>query len=170
MSAFDDAFTYVVGEEGGLSMNPKDRGNWTSGIVGQGSLKGTKYGISAMAYPNEDIANLTLDRAKVLYKQDYWDKVSGDDLPPGIGLGVFDAAVNQGIGEAAILLQKAAGVTADGVIGRGTIAAANAADPKRLAHDFTTLRIVRYTNTNGWLDNGRGWVGRSIDTLMRMIA
>src|SRR5271168_855735 len=122
---FDEAFTIVVGEEGSLSLDRSDRGNWTSGVVGVGQCNGTKFGISAMAYPNEDIANLTLDRAKFLFKRDYWDRVSGDDIPAVVALGLFDAAVNEGVGGSIKLGQAALGVTVDGVLGPGTKAALN---------------------------------------------
>ena len=35
------------GHEGGLSLDPNDRGNWTGGKKGSGELRGTKYGIAA---------------------------------------------------------------------------------------------------------------------------
>ena len=40
------AFDLLIGHEGGYTDNPKDPGNWTSGKVNQGQLKGTKYGIA----------------------------------------------------------------------------------------------------------------------------
>ena len=39
---FDLSFDRVVGHEGGLSLDRNDRGNWTSGKIGVGSLNGTK--------------------------------------------------------------------------------------------------------------------------------
>jgi hypothetical protein len=42
---------------------------WTTGIIGKGICKGTKYFISAMTYPDLDIKNL-LDQAKAIYKRD----------------------------------------------------------------------------------------------------
>jgi len=37
---FDTAFNYLIGNEGALSTDRKDRGNWTSGKVGVGEFKG----------------------------------------------------------------------------------------------------------------------------------
>ena len=51
---FDDAFDRLIGHEGG----------YTSGIGDPGGE--TKYGISKRAYPNEDIRNLSLARARQL--------------------------------------------------------------------------------------------------------
>jgi len=166
--AFDDAFEYVVGHEGKLSMDPHDRGNWTTGQVGFGELRGTMFGISAMAYPNEDIQHLTLDRAKFLMKRDYWDIVHGDDLPPGIALGLFDSAINQGVAFAVRALQGALRVTQDGNLGPVTIAAVAAANPHWLARGFAISRVIRYSASRLWDEDGAGWVGRTLDTYDRM--
>ncbi|MFH4425265.1 glycosyl hydrolase 108 family protein [Vibrio alginolyticus] len=69
---FDKLFDRIMGHEGGLSLNPKDRGNWTSGIVGVGELKGSKYGVSAMSYPDLDIANLTRTECKEIVYRDFY--------------------------------------------------------------------------------------------------
>src|SRR5215468_2796972 len=81
MASFDLAVAKTLIREGGARFtdNPDDRGG------------ATKYGISQRAYPNEDIANLTEDQAKAIYKQDYWDRVSGDKLKSqAVAENVFD--------------------------------------------------------------------------------
>ena len=45
---FDKVFNRVIGHEGGFQNMHHDRGNWTGGKVGEGELKGTKFGLSAM--------------------------------------------------------------------------------------------------------------------------
>jgi hypothetical protein len=50
-------------------MDGKDPGNWTGGKVGKGQLKGTKYDVSAAAFPKENIAGLTKDKAIAIYKR-----------------------------------------------------------------------------------------------------
>ncbi len=167
---FDDAYAFTVGEEGGLSLAPGDPGNWTGGRTGAGTLKGTKYGVSAKAYPNEDIANLTLDRAKLLFKRDYWDKVSGDDLPAVVAFGLFDTAVNEGVVGSLVLAQKALGLGADGVLGPHTLAALKAVDPKRFARQFSLMRIIAYSGMVLWPTEKDGWVGRVLDVHARMLA
>ena len=117
MTAFDKAFERVIGHEGLFQNDPKDRGNWTTGIVGQGQNKGTKYGISAMSYPNEDIKNLTLARAKELYKRDFWDRNNEGSFHSSVQYQMLDAAINHGRGNAARMLQRAVKVADDGFIG-----------------------------------------------------
>ena len=168
--SWDDAFAYVVGEEGVLSMDPRDRGNWTSGIVGQGALKGTKYGISAMSFPNEDIANLTLERAKQLAKPGWWDVLRGDEWPDQLAVGLFDSSYNQGPGVAIKLMQKALGLNPDGVVGGVTLATARTADVAHVAKAFTVARIVRYSQATQWLDDCHGWTDRAITTYTRMLS
>jgi lysozyme family protein len=166
---FDQAFSIVVGEEGGLSLDPSDRGNWTGGAVNAGQLKGTKYGVSAMVYPDEDIANLTLDRAQFLFKRDYWDKISGDYIPALAALGLFDAAINEGVSGSVHLGQKALGLTSDGVVGPQTIARLNAVDTRIFARSFAIARINAYASQSGWAENHNGWVGRVLDLYRQMV-
>lgn len=159
MTTFDQAFALVVGIEGGYSTDPRDPGNWTGGKRGTGVLKGTKYGISAAAYPNVNIANLTLDGAKALYQPDYWQVCACDQLPWPLALFVFDCAVNQGQQRAKITLQQALDVTVDGSIGPVTLAAARAADAEHVAL-FMAGRALSYTHDAGFVIAGRGWFKR----------
>lgn len=162
---YDEAFKTTVGHEGGLTLHHQDRGNWTSGKVGVGELKGTKYGISAMAYPAEDIKNLTLDRAKQLYKRDYWDKAKCDQLPNGIRFHVFDVSVNSGVSRGVKTLQQALGVNADGIVGNQTINAAKSANPDALLNKFYSFRIVFYTSLSSFSTFGKGWMNRVAENL-----
>ena len=100
MAAFEQAFAHIIGNEGGFTDNHLDPGNWTGAKPGQGDCRGTKYGISARAYPDLDIAGLHLDEARAIYRRDYWDRLDADALPPPLALLAFDAAVNNGVGRA----------------------------------------------------------------------
>jgi hypothetical protein len=122
MSLFDAAFPIVVGIEAGYVNDPQDPGGET------------KYGISKRAYPNEDIPNLTIERARELYRRDYWDKAGCDAYSWGIALITFDCAVNQGVSIATSL--------------KGDTAT-------RLAQ-----RAVRYTKSVNFPRFGSGWMTR----------
>lgn len=164
---FDEAFAALIGNEGGLSMNSKDRGNWTGGKQGVGILKGSKYGISAMSYPDEDIANLTLERAKAIYARDFWTQAGCDIVPDGIKFDLFDMAVNSGPRAARMCLQAAAGVITDGLLGEKSIAAIAAMDPQRLLARFNGARLKSMTDMAAWPDQGRGWARRIATNLLR---
>jgi lysozyme family protein len=163
------AFPWILGYEGGYNDDPQDRGNWTGGQVGVGILAGTKYGISAAAYPTLDIKNLTIADALPIAKAHYWDRISGDDLPAPIALCLFDFAYNAGDHEAIVVLQRALGVTQDGVLGPHTKSACSANDPLTVARAFTTARLLAYTSMKEYPVYGVGWEARANATLAKAL-
>lgn len=160
MTAFEKAFAIVVGEEGGFGADPRDPGNWTGGRCGAGTCRGTKFGISAASYPTVDIAGLSLDAARLIYRRDYWDAVRGDELPPGLALLVFDSAVNNGVGQSVRWLQAAAGVTADGALGARTLEAVAKSSETALQAEFQAVRLLFMSGLPTWRTFGRGWARR----------
>lgn len=158
----------VVGIEAGLSMDPKDPGNFTL----DGRLKGTKYGISARAFPNEDIANLTIERAKFLAKPKYWDTVRGDELVPALAWLMFDSSYNEGDNEAVKHLQKALGVEDDGDFGPQTMAAVLVAEHgiKALLVEYTTQRCLSYTRDRDFNLFSHSWIHRTALMLANAVA
>jgi len=162
MSAFERAFGVVVGEEGGFTADPADPGNWTGGVCGRGECRGTRYGVSAAAYPALPIASLTLEAARAIYRRDYWDRIGGDRLPPPLALLVFDAAVNNGVGRAVRWLQTACGVAPDGVLGPATAAAvaAQAGRGAALMAEYQAQRLTFMAGLPTWRTFGLGWARR----------
>jgi lysozyme family protein len=163
---FNEAFDIVIGHEGGYTANHADPGNWTGGKVGAGTLKGTKYGVSGASYPNEDIPNLTLDRARALYRADYWDKVRGDEVPFPVAFVLFDGAINSGPAKSIMWMQLAAGVADDGKFGPLTLAAILKADPDWLASVALGYRLKFMTGLSTWATFGKGWARRIAATLI----
>ncbi len=100
---------YVIKNEGGYVNIKEDRGGET------------KYGITSKWYPNEDIKNLTRERANAIYYRDYWNYGKINTLPDDIVDIVFDNAVNQGQQTAIEHLQRALNINDDGIIGRETL-------------------------------------------------
>lgn len=121
--SFDQAFRFAMKWEGGATItnDPDDPGGLT------------KYGISKKAHPDLDIENLTEEDAKKVYMRDYWLNGICDFLPHPVNIVHFDACVNTGITRAARLLQKAADVEDDGIIGPKTREAIKLKDPNLLA-------------------------------------
>lgn len=125
MSFFLPAFHLVIGIEAGYVNDPRDPGGET------------KFGISKRAYPNLDIARLTLEEAQAIYLRDYWTLCGCDTMPWERALCVFDMAVNQG---------------------QGTARALNVQ-----AHDASELmaeRAVRYATNEHFPVYGKGWMNR----------
>lgn len=137
---FDFASFIVLQKEGGFQDDHDDSGNWTGGKIGVGLPKGTKYGISAAAYPHLDIKNLTKEDSIRIYKEDYWDACGANMVPERFRLHVFDMAVNAGPATAIKILQRAALVDDDGKIGPKTLSAI----PSTSVQDYTTERIKYY--------------------------
>lgn len=163
---YDRAFQRLIGHEGGFQADPNDRGNWTTGKIGQGELRGTKFGISAMSYPGEDIRNLTLDRAKAIYRRDFWGPAGCDAVPDAVKFDLFDMAVNSGPVTAIKTLQRAAGVTPDGLLGPITLQALNSIPGPRLVARFNGQRLSLMADLKTWPVFGRGWAKRVAANLM----
>jgi lysozyme family protein len=164
---FERALALILRHEGGYSCHAGDAGNWTGGSCGEGVLRGTKYGISAAAYPELDIERLEAAEAAAIYRRDYWDKAGCADLPPRLAYVVFDAAVNNGVGRAVRWLQETLDVRADGVWGPATRAAATRAferDPEgeALLIEFHARRLSFMVGLGAWKEFGRGWSRRLV--------
>lgn len=164
---FDKAFALTVNSEGGFGNDSRDKGNWTSGIVNVGVLKGTKYGISAAAYPNLDIRNLTLEQAKAIYLTDYWQAAGCDKLPEVVRFDHFDMAVNSGVFNAKKILQRAVGVEDDGIVGPKTLAAIAAIAPEKLDKNYSAQRLLFICNLSTWPLYGKGIVRRVANNLLK---
>ena len=147
---FLKAVNFVLAKEieGGYVNDPRDPGGETN------------FGISKRSYPGVNIKELTRDEAVAIYHRDYWQPVKADSMPPLIAICAFDAAVNQGVRAATTLLQKAAGVAADGQIGPITLKAVNDADPTNLMTEYLGWRLHRYANTANAITYMRGWSNR----------
>lgn len=168
ITGFSDVWAMTVKVEGeSLSTDRNDPGNWTGGKVGGGEFKGSKFGISAAAFPDLDIASLTYGQAQALGKQHYWDRYSCDQYSPVLGYLVFDAAYNGG--HPIQWLQQSASVKVDGVIGAQTIAAIRRHSVATMAFRFMALRFDYWTSLEIWPVEGRGWIHRGTE-IMRTIS
>jgi lysozyme family protein len=163
---FDEAFERLLGHEGSFQNDPKDRGNWTTGVIGQGKCLGTKFGISAMTYPGEDIAGMTLDRAKAIYRRDFWGPAGCDAVPDAVKFDLFDTAVNSGVVASIRMLQRAVGEVVDGKLGPRTLLTAQTIDPERLLARFNGHRLDYLNDQPAWPAFGRGWTQRIAQNLM----
>jgi len=153
-------FDRALGHEGGYTNDPRDPGNWTGGKVGVGKLLGTKFGIAANTFPDLDIKNLTAEHARKIYKDLYWDKVKGDELPAGIDWAVFDYAINSGPFRAIVGLQRALGVADDGKLGPVTLEAIRKANPRRVVNALCDERLKLMKSLRHWPTYKKGWTRR----------
>ena len=122
---FDDIIEVVLHHEGGYVNDPDDPGGETN------------FGIAKRSHPDVDIANLTKDGAKEIYKEHYWDRNKVEDLPEDLRHIYFDMCVNQGRGRAVKIMQRAANakgadLVVDGGMGPKTIAAMDGVELQRV--------------------------------------
>jgi lysozyme family protein len=157
---FDKFIEIILDNEGGYVNDPHDWGGET------------KYGIAKRYFPDEDIKNLTLDRAKELYKQHYYKPLNlhfirDDEL----ALHIFDMAVNAGRIRAVRLLQQLLYIDDDGVIGPVTGGAvASAQDYVNLTSAYKAKRVEYYYRIAQYRSNMKflkGWVNRVYKTNLR---
>jgi lysozyme family protein len=146
--SFDDVFARLIPLEGGYSNDPQDPGDET------------KFGISKRSYPNLDIANLTLDDAKSIYRRDFWGAISADRLPPSVVYQLFDFAVNSGPATAIRHLQRAVGVPDDGAWGPISQKAADRCREGTIIMRLTALRLEFLADRKNWEHAGKGWARR----------
>ena len=154
---FDTAFALLLDHEGDFSDHAADPGGKTR--------FGITEAVARQAGYTGDMRELPVDLAKRIYLERYWRPVRADDLPPGVRYIVFDGAVNSGPAQSALWLQRALGVTADGVIGPRTLAAAYAKDAQQLKTAILAQRLRFMTSLTNWPAFSRGWARRIADLM-----
>lgn len=157
---FDQAFTKLLGHEGGYSNHPDDPGGETMWGI---TLKVAR----ANGYVGE-MRDMPQAVAKAIAKALYWDKVHADSLPVQVRYSAFDVAYNSGPLAAIKLLQRALGVEADGILGPKTLEAAAKADAVRLAARLNAHRLLLMTDLNNWQSFGKGWSRRVANNILEI--
>jgi lysozyme family protein len=160
MDAFTKSVEFSLKWEGGYSNDPLDPGGET------------RYGISKRSYPEVDIKKLTRLDALEIYRRDFWGKAKCNLMKYPLSMVHFDCAVNSGVHQAAVLLQRALGVADDGNIGPKTLAAIQQADADVLAtlaiderEHFYRALVQRTPQLSRFL---AGWINR-IESLREAI-
>lgn len=154
--SFGPALTCVLAQEGGYSDHPDDPGGATMMGITQATLAAWRGAPVTKA----DVRSLTRDEAAAIYRARYWNAVRGDDLPVGLDLAVFDFAVNSGASRAIRSLQRALGVTVDGLIGPETLAAAGARPAPEMIAALCAGRRGFVERLSTFPVFGRGWTRR----------
>jgi len=110
-SNYQTALAAVLKHEGGYANHPRDPGGATMKGVTQRVYDAFRRNKSLPTRLVRDIAD---DELQAIYRRQYWDATSCDDLPSGVDYAVFDFAVNSGVSRAATYLQTVLGVGVDG--------------------------------------------------------
>lgn len=131
----DDIIGWIIQQEGGLVDNPADPGGRTNMGITQRYLNAAIIKNPDLELPTT-VDQLNEAEAAELYRRDEWSAICGEQLPGGVALLAMDTAVNSGPHEAIVILQRSLGVTADGIMGPATIAAAASANQSALEDEF----------------------------------
>lgn len=145
--------------EGGATYTdrPDDRGGPTKHGITLATLSAWR----GHACTQADVQALTGAEASAIRRAGYWNKVQGDQLPAGLDLMVYDAAINMGPGAAVRALQDALGITPDGVIGPVTLLGVHTfPDPLGLIEKLRARRAALYRAMSGFPTFGVGWLRR----------
>lgn len=149
---YDMLIDEVMGAEGGYQNGANDHGGET------------KYGISKRAYPHLDIPNITQDMARDIFKNDYFNKISGEKLfekNPGVAAHLADVAFNSGPGKAAEMLSDVLGLPKqkritqemiDRIPGDDSLVKKLSARRSEFYHSLAANDPVNARNLRGWMN------------------
>lgn len=147
--------------EGGYTDDPDDPGGET------------RFGIAKKYHPNVDVKNLTKEGAVAIYKAEYWDSLSLDQITSQrVRWKVFDLAVNLGVDRAARFLQVAVGAKEDGKVGLATISRTNTYTTSGVGEAHVLDRLIeiqmmyyieKVVETPKKIKYLRGWGRRAFD-------
>lgn len=162
---FTTALEFSLKWEGGLADHVNDYGGRTN------------YGITQAVYDRfrteqnlkpQDVATITLEVAKQIYRQKYWRWESrSDQMCDALETADFDTCVNFGVAGATMFLQEIFGLRMDGIFGPQTLAAVLANNNKRSALRLVEARIA-YRHQRVQEDSTQrvflqGWLNRDND-------
>lgn len=153
---FQRALSLVLKSEGGWSDDSRDPG----GATMKGVTLATYRAFINPQGTKTDLRNITNAQLADVYKRQYWNAISGDQLPDGVDYSVMDFAVNSGPGRAARYLQQIVGTATDGVIGEKTITAVNAKPAADVIGKLCDMRLGFLQRLPTWATFGRGWAIR----------
>lgn len=173
MSHFNKAIIHTLASEGGYVNDSNDPGGATNWGVSIRFLK------SAGDYDKDgwldgdidhdgdvdinDIKKMTKEEAVDIYKMHFWDKYKYENIQNyDVAARIFDMTVNMGARQAAKLAQRAAGASADGVLGPKSFGAINKKRPDEMMRELRFQHVKFYLDLmerrpkftkykNGWL-------------------
>jgi lysozyme family protein len=156
--------TMLLHHEGGFTADKRDKGNANGGSTNLGVTSAVWADWTGTHAGHDVMKALTPEDVKPLYKDNYWDRVKGDNLPSGLDWALFDWAVNSGSGRAARSIQRIVGVEADGGIGPLTLTAIGDFEVKYLLDKLHYSRQSFYESLDDFQYFGNGWSRRNNET------
>jgi lysozyme family protein len=160
---YSKSLARVLVYEGGKVNHPKDPGGKTNQGVTQRVY--TAYRRRNKLADN-DVYDMSDAERDAIYREQYWDEVRGDELPPGVDFVVFDGAVNSGCSQSVKWLQRALGVRADGQLGMVTMQKLQSInDADLLVEAICEKRMSFLRSLKTWGTFRKGWT-RRVDNVL----
>lgn len=165
---FDQALKLVLSYEGGKVNDPKDPGGKTNQGITQRTYDFYRKGKNLV---KQDVYNMENSERDEIYREQYWNIIKGDMLPPGISFVVFDGAVNSGPSRSVSWLQQALGKAytgkIDGIVSTLTIKALqDIFDHDAVIAKICSIRLDYMKNLKTWDRYKNGWQKRVNNVLV----
>lgn len=158
---FDRSLRALLRHEGGYVDHPRDPGGATNLGITLGTARAWRLDLDGDGdVDKDDVRLLKPETAAPVYRKGYWDACACGKLPAGVDYMIFDLAVNSGTKRAKRYLQRAAGVTEDGIIGPKTLKAVAAVGARRMVDRLSGIRGEFYHSLPTFPTFGRGWMRR----------
>ena len=162
---FSACLDMLLKHEGGFVDHPRDPGGMTN------------LGVTLAVYEDQlgrdvsedEMRSRTPENVAPVYKQNYWDRVKGDELPSGVDWSVFDWAVNSGPSRSSKALQRIVGSYPDGSIGPNTLTKIFDADVHVILNNMHKSRQEFYESLKTFDTFGKGWTRRNDETLAQSL-
>jgi len=136
--------------EGGWSNHAADPGGKTM----YGITEGTYHAwLRARGRAIKPVRGITMDEAKEIYRQNFWNPVSGDTLAAGVDLATYDAGVNSGVSR-----------------GKKWLAASLGGTPAQTVKRICAKRLGFMQSLKIWKTFGKGWGRRVADIEAKGVA
>ena len=141
---------YAIPNEGGYVNDPQDPGGET------------KFGIAKRYHPNEDILNLTRERANAFLYKEIWNWNGINTLPPEIKGFVFDHGIRTSPQNAIETTHRALGIDPVGdIIGKTTLGKLKETDYNEFLRKYKELVHEQDKKRSGYGKFGKGWDNRT---------
>lgn len=149
MADFEPCYDKVIDIEGGYHLIniPGDRGGQTYAGISRNNWPEWE-GWEKIDRKNFDLE--LIEMVKGFYKQEFWDKIKGDDIGfQSVAYNIYAFAINSGLKTSIKICQKIIGTKVDGDFGAKTFKALNKfvadqKDEKIFVLTFSLLKVFRY--------------------------
>jgi lysozyme family protein len=166
MATFDIFLPMLLKFEGGFVDDPDDPGGETNKGVTMATFQSSSHELLGIDPTSDNLKALTDAQAGIIYKALYWNKIQGDAITlQDLANIVCDFFVNSGSHATkllqSVMIDMGANISADGVIGPGSIQALNGLPQVEVYRRYKQARIAFYQNLGQKFPKFlKGWLNR----------